>query len=303
MGDLGATASSILNYNAVTDTNETNRKIAEQNREETIRANKANEEIAKNNLAQQQKEFEYQQQLNQTTMQREDTAIQRQAEDYQKAGFNRLLAAEGGGASSSALTTYTSAGDNRQVQPAKLDYQAIAPMLQMGDFIGGIMNFAMDIKERQAQLNKTNEETKYIKGQILGQDIENDINIVNKMIKNVELEEAPYKKAQIISDWLKSELDRKQKIIDYELYNDIGIPSNSGYPQEMKLMKSLIHTLESGDIEKINKLIPDITNLLKDMAGNAVSSTLEAGSSLIGDFVRNIPKKGGAILKNLFGGK
>lgn len=54
------------------------------------------------NYFQQKKQFEYQKQLNERIMQREDTAVQRRAEDLKNAGLSQTLAAGGAAATTSA---------------------------------------------------------------------------------------------------------------------------------------------------------------------------------------------------------
>lgn len=61
--------------------------------------------VANNNLALQQNAFNYQQQLNQTQMQREDSAMQRRVADLLQAGFSPLAAVGSNGASSSPLSS------------------------------------------------------------------------------------------------------------------------------------------------------------------------------------------------------
>lgn len=70
-------------------------------------------DIANKNLEFMQSQFDYQKQLNQTQMEREDTAIQRQMADAKAAGLSPLSVVGGNGASSQALTS----GEAPQIDP------------------------------------------------------------------------------------------------------------------------------------------------------------------------------------------
>lgn len=64
-----------------------------------------NEKVSQQNFDLQKEQFEYQKELNQTVMDREDSAYQRQVADLQKAGLSPLMVS--GGASATPLTSAT----------------------------------------------------------------------------------------------------------------------------------------------------------------------------------------------------
>lgn len=64
-------------------------------------------EYQEKNLSLQQQAFDYQKLLNNTMMEREDNAIQRQVADYAKAGFSPLAAIGGNGASAGSMSTHS----------------------------------------------------------------------------------------------------------------------------------------------------------------------------------------------------
>ena len=64
-----------------------------------------NEKVSQQNFDLQKEQFDYQKQLNQTVMEREDSAYQRQVEDLKQAGLSPLMVS--GGASATPLTSAT----------------------------------------------------------------------------------------------------------------------------------------------------------------------------------------------------
>lgn len=81
-----------------------------------IQANTADKDRHQNqaqfeaNMAFQREQFDYQKQLNELQMEREDTAFQRQAQDAQAVGINPMALASGNGAPTSALSSTSMTG-------------------------------------------------------------------------------------------------------------------------------------------------------------------------------------------------
>lgn len=75
---------------------------------------KAQKEQFEKNMAFQREQFDYLKEQNELTRQREDTAIQRRAEDYKNAGMNYLLAGNDGASATSTGTTSFSGTDAAQ---------------------------------------------------------------------------------------------------------------------------------------------------------------------------------------------
>lgn len=96
----------------------------------------------------QKQQFDYQKQLNQQMMQREDTAVQRRAADLEAAGLSKTLAA-GGAASSQQLN----AGSAPQIQP--VDFSGMDQSAQQ----------VMNLIKMRSDIAKTNAETTYINQQ------------------------------------------------------------------------------------------------------------------------------------------
>ncbi|UBZ25027.1 VP2 [Chicken proventriculitis-associated circular virus 11] len=88
--------------------------------------------------------FNYQKQLQQQLFNREDNAIQRRAEDMQKAGLSKTLAAGSGAGAGSVVST---AGSNAS-------FNGSAPQRSQVDLISA----ALQLSQAQAQIRKTNAE-------------------------------------------------------------------------------------------------------------------------------------------------
>lgn len=112
--------------------------------------------IAEKNLKLQKAQFDYQKQLNDLQMMREDTAYQRKVNDITSAGFNPILATGGSGSPSTALHA--------------------GPAPQMADTSGALresVGQAFGILQGIAGLKKVNAETSLLKSQKDYQDIVN----------------------------------------------------------------------------------------------------------------------------------
>lgn len=141
---VGTAISGIANAIATGAQNEVNKEIAEANLAEQKR------QYAEN-MAFQREQYEYQKKLNDLQMQREDTAVQRNAADLEAAGFNKLLAAGGTGSAtgsySSTAFTGTEAAQNQYVA----DFSGIGQGIgQIASGIEGAVYQAMSFKNQMA---------------------------------------------------------------------------------------------------------------------------------------------------------
>lgn len=114
----------------------------------TAQQNKWNKQQQKN----WEQQFQYQKDLNNLMMQREDTAVQRKARDLQAAGFNKLLAATGEAAPVSGMTTFggQAGGNANKINIDKITpFREIMELKQMNENIQ-LTKAERDLKEKQA---------------------------------------------------------------------------------------------------------------------------------------------------------
>lgn len=150
-------------------------------------------------------QFNYQKELNNMLMQREDTAVQRRAKDLQAAGFNKLLAATGEAASVSGMTTF---GGNAGGGPNKIDTGEYAPFQEY---------LALRQAEENIQLTKTEREKKE-------QERLTEIERTNQTKVDTALKEAQKKLTYAEKDLKVIEYIRQWH--DYNIDTEQGIKSN-----------------------------------------------------------------------------
>lgn len=110
---------------------------------------KVNKQIADQNSAFQQQQFEYQKELNQQTQQREDTAYQRAAADMSAAGLSPLNVNP---ASAATLSSAPAPQNNYQSQVGNAVNQSMDTLTQL-------FNLSIAKKQADAQQQKTDSET------------------------------------------------------------------------------------------------------------------------------------------------
>lgn len=179
-----------------------NQEIAEQNLQFQKEAYNWNKEF-------QQSQFDYQKELNNLQMQREDSAIQRQAADYQKAGFNRLLATNGQGSASGGMSTFSGGGNLQapQKEHAKID-------MTMLDEI--------QYAQQAANIGQTRAQTKLIQAQANNEQAKKDNIEMNTLLQEAQKATSVQQLEEIKKriDKMKSE----KEAIDYNL----GIARDNG---------------------------------------------------------------------------
>lgn len=114
------------------------------------KANNTNQSVAKQNLAMQREQFEYQKALQNTIFEREDTAVQRRMADNRAAGLSPL-----------AGLTGAEAGSLVPVQAPQLDYNQIAPQIDSSGIQSAlgmmqdsaVQDRSLDIQDTTAQAN------------------------------------------------------------------------------------------------------------------------------------------------------
>ena len=101
-----AIGSALFNISKSIDDSQEAKKTNADQKDLAEKQLKLNTDVANQNYALSKEQFEYQKQLNNLQMEREDSAFQRQVADLQKAGLSPLMVA-GNGATSNPLTSGT----------------------------------------------------------------------------------------------------------------------------------------------------------------------------------------------------
>ena len=169
-------------------------------------------EANEKNLAFANRNFEYQQQLNNQLMKREDTAVQRAVGDYQAAGFNKLLAI-GQPAQTSGMTT---AGGSAEQGTPSLQASRSEAYIRAGQNLS-MLDMALNTMGKINELATSKVQRDYTRGQIIGQQIINDINKIKKLREEYGRVTDKYSRQQI------------QKQIE-ALQHNINIATESGRP-------------------------------------------------------------------------
>ncbi|QCS36920.1 DNA pilot protein [Tortoise microvirus 26] len=103
------------------------------------------------NLGFQRENLDYQKQLQQEMFGREDTAVQRRADDMLKAGLSKTLAAGGGASAGPVVSTQAPQGQAPQGQPAQRN-SIQAQMSSLADLISlGTMGAQLDLLKANAR--------------------------------------------------------------------------------------------------------------------------------------------------------
>ena len=148
---------------------------AEQAEIDRMREDLYNEQQQKNWQAQ----FDYQKELNEKTMEREDNATQRSVADFQAAGMNKMLAV-GNQASAGTLQTYGgTAGGGTGNHAAKA---------QQGVSFAQLASAIMDNKLKQSMVGKTEAETAYTNQKTLSEIEETALKEITKLREKIAKE-------------------------------------------------------------------------------------------------------------------
>lgn len=145
-----------------------------------LMANNTNHEVANMNYELQREAFEYQKELNQMIMDREDTAVQRRKADLIAAGFHPMLATGSSAGAGGTVSGGTAPQFNYQHKPYYLDPVGIAQTMS-------------NVPLKEAQVSKTIEETENLKAmeqQIKSMTAKNHAEIlkINQDISNMKID-------------------------------------------------------------------------------------------------------------------
>lgn len=210
-------------------------------------------EANRENLAFANRNFEYQQQLNNQLMNREDTAVQRAVNDYQAAGFNKLLAI-GQPAQASGMQTY--GGSAEQGTPS-LQAERQEAYIRTGQNLN-ILDMALNTMGKINELATSKIQRDYIKGQVVGQSIINDINKIKKLREEYARETDKYQR-----EYLEKQIEALQHNINIAIESGrpIGIDNKAG--NLWSLLDKVLSGIEHNTGKSKNPFISGIGKVLQ----------------------------------------
>lgn len=172
----------------------------------TAQQNKWNKQQQKN----WEQQFQYQKELNNLMMQREDTAVQRKARDLQAAGFNKLLAATGEAAPVSGMTTF---GGNAGGEANKISIGKIAPIAEI-----------MQVRQMRENIQLTKAETQKKNMETLTEIQKENLTRVEALYKEWLTATEKARKRQIEAEAANIAADTANKARELEISNWSGLP-------------------------------------------------------------------------------
>lgn len=188
-----------------------------KNYEEQKRMNEWQRDFAERN-------FQFQQQQYEEQKQREDTAVQRRAQDLEAAGFNKLMAAGQGANAGSTVGTVSPSGE--------------APQLQLG--IQQSIDTIFNALSNQQNISQSKTQQQLIESQILGEQA--GTKKINKEIENLTKDalKTDAERNKIISEMMKTDAERlkteQQRQIDmynYQKSRGQGLRTTDGIPSNI----------------------------------------------------------------------
>lgn len=216
MGDFGAMFGSGMDFMSqrMAEQEEARQKDIDRKREDTY--NKQQQEnwqknfdnqnewankLFQYNASMNQKNFNYQKQLNETVMAREDNAVQRSVADHQAAGFNKLLAVGNQSAASGMnTTTFNSTSAPSGSGAAGGGVSDFSRQVRTTNFLQAAQ-VIMDNKVKQSMISKSEAEKEYTAQKTLS-----------------EVEETNLKKIEILRQKIAKEKDEyMKKVWDQEI--------------------------------------------------------------------------------------
>lgn len=177
---------------------------------------------------QDERNFNYQKDLNNQIMQREDNAVQRRARDLEAAGISKHLAA-GSSASSTALSTSSGASISNQGSQNVINNE-------VGTALTGMANMLADTKLKGAETQNIKSDTAVKKQEAINKAVEKGLieNQAGESLTRANLNEA-IKEGQIIQN--------KRSQQDYEIDQKRGSKSNETTSSEYNDKKDIAGTI------------------------------------------------------------
>lgn len=182
------------------------------------------------NMNFQREAFEYQKQLNQLQMNREDTAVQRYAADLQAAGMNPLLAA-GSQADTGSYTSYN---------PSTVEGNVQNPLGEIANAANGIMQNVLSWSQEVKNIQQTQLQNELIQEEILNQDYKRKNLDSQTFLNNLLAAKTDEEKRKIIYDTLNSYQEYLQRVNDYQINRRYGLRTNDQVNEYFNTYKAIL---------------------------------------------------------------
>lgn len=240
MGDAGAAFGSSMDFMS--------QRIAEQKEAQQRDIDRMREDLYN---AQQQRnwqtQFDYQKELNNTQMAREDNAVQRSVADHQAAGFNKLLAVGNQSAAGGMTTFGGSAGGGVSSQ---IPQSRETNFLQLAQVI-------MDNKVKQSMISKSKAEADYTNQKTLSEIENTGILSIRKLREEIgrtkDIKEKEYLEKQI--EEIQTRIDTARHNLGLGRTHNLPVGTDPRVNNPWQAGSHIINTLE--DNEVINNLKDD----------------------------------------------
>lgn len=237
------------------------------------------------NMAFQREQFEYQKAINQLQMNREDTAVTRAMEDYQRNGINKLLAignpADTGSYSSTSM-------NGTEGNPQNL-------LGDLAEQANGIMNNALEWTQEIKNIQQTQKQNELIEEEILNQSYKRENmesqTFLNKILHAKNEQEI----VNLVRDQMQKEIDYLQTEHDYKINRRYGLRDRDDTNELFNTYKAIMGELADENsktrtqFRELMKVINDNQNLIKKFFSSEYSNdTNPFGSEYGRDGKKNI---------------
>ncbi len=204
------------------------------------------------NMAFQREQFEYQKAMNQLQMNREDTAVTRAMEDYQRNGINKLLAignpADTGNYSSTSMS-------GTEGNPQNL-------LGELAEQANGMMNNALEWTQEIKNIQQTQKQNELIDEEIMNQSYKRENmqsqTFLNKILHAKNEQEI----VNLVRDQMQKEIDYLQTKNDYEINRRYGLRERDDVNELFNTYKAIMGELadENSQTRKQFRELMDVIN-------------------------------------------
>ena len=222
---------------------------------EIKKRNEQEQERFEQNLAFQREAYEYQKELNNLQMNREDTALSRSIADAQANGINKLMMLDNP-AQATPLQTYTP----DEVQGA--GYEAVKKE-NIWEQVNQGMNQMLTWAQEAKNIQQTQLQNELIEEEILGKEGQRNLTDSQTFLNQISAAKTDEDRLKIIKDRLISELEYGIKLYDYQTSRRYGIRTTDDTNEWYNTAKAIISDLaneNSQTMKELKQILEDFTN-------------------------------------------